>query len=90
MPLPFTILSVVRPKQPIVLQMALRVVGRPLVLVLDRQPVVALAAVAIVLHAHQHPAALQLASQDELQLALAQRRLDVVVASAPRSRGPRA
>ena len=46
------------------------------VAMLDQQPVGALAAVAVALHAHEHPAALQLlAGEHELELALAQLRL---------------
>ena len=45
-----------------------------LVAVLDQQPVGALAAVAIVLHPHQHPAAMQpLALEDEFEVALGER-----------------
>ena len=82
LPLPSAICSIVRPEAT---DLSLRIAAspssrRPLVLVLDQQPVVALAAaVAVVLQPHQHPAALQLVTgQDELQLALAQRRVDVV------------
>ena len=60
------------------------------VMALDQQPVVALAALAVVAQAHQHPAALQLlAGKRELELALAQG-LGRHRRRSPRSRGPRA
>jgi hypothetical protein len=63
------------------LQNRLAILAVEVVLVLDQQPVVALAALAVVAHAHQNPAALQLAAGErELEIALAQRRIDVAVA----------
>ena len=67
-----------------------RRVAREFVAMLDQQPVRALAAFAIALHAHQHPAALQaLAREHEFQLAFAQLLLRPTAArAAASSRGP--
>jgi len=61
-------------------QDCLAVLIRPFILVLDQQPVVALAAEAIALHAYEHEASLELLSgEDEFQFALGQRLVDVLV-----------
>ena len=91
-PLPAAISSMVRPEAT---ERSCSVTGsRPsrsiAVAVLDQKPVVALAALAVMAQAHQHPATLQLLTDKrELQLALAQSFVRIPVA-APRSRDPKA
>src|SRR6185295_18975306 len=65
----------------VLLQNRLAILAFELVAVLDQEQVGALAALAVVAHADQNPAALQLAAGERvLEIALAQRRIEVAIA----------
>src|SRR6185503_8756022 len=53
--------------------------ARKLIAMLDQQPIVALATVAVMFHAHEHKTALQLLTRErEFQLSLAQSSVDIL------------